>query len=249
MPDEIGREFMEKTRHLHLGPSDQQRGLPPPPVVDSFDPGPDGVPLPPPEQATAGPVDFLALISRRTSVRRYADRPLSLADLSLLLWCTQGIKQVEPGLATLRTVPSAGARHAFETRLWLNRAESLPPGLYAYDALEHRLVPSEATAGMGRELVMACYGQQFLAGCAAIFFWIAVPYRMTWRYGQRGYRYLHLDAGHVGQNFYLAAESIGCGACAVAAFDDVQLNRLLGLDGQDRFVIYLAAVGKRTGDA
>ena len=68
---------------------------------------------------------------------------------------------------------------------------------------------------------------------------------MTWRYEQRGYRYLHLDAGHVCQNLYLAAEAIDSGVCAIAAFDDETLNTLLSLDGEEQFVIYLATVGKR----
>jgi SagB-type dehydrogenase family enzyme len=68
---------------------------------------------------------------------------------------------------------------------------------------------------------------------------------MTYRYGERGYRYLHLDAGHVCQNLYLAAEAIGCGACAIAAFEDDEVNRVLGLDGEHRFAIYLGAVGKK----
>jgi SagB-type dehydrogenase family enzyme len=68
---------------------------------------------------------------------------------------------------------------------------------------------------------------------------------MTWRYGERGYRYLHLDAGHVCQNLYLTAEVIGCGVCAMAAFDDAQLNAVLGLDGERQFAIYAASVGKK----
>ncbi len=80
---------------------------------------------------------------------------------------------------------------------------------------------------------------------AVTFLWVAVPYRMTWRYQERGYRYLHLDAGHVCQNLYLAAEAIDAGVCAVAAFDDDALNTLLCLDAKEAFVIYLAAVGKK----
>ncbi len=68
---------------------------------------------------------------------------------------------------------------------------------------------------------------------------------MRWRYGERGYRYLHMDAGHVCQNLYLAAESIGCGVCAIAAYNDDLLNQTLGLDGEELFVIYVASVGKR----
>jgi SagB-type dehydrogenase family enzyme len=80
---------------------------------------------------------------------------------------------------------------------------------------------------------------------AVTFIWVAVPYRMTWRYGERGYRYLLLDAGHVCQNLYLAAENISSGVCAIAAYHDAMFNELLGLDGENQFVIYLGTVGKK----
>ena len=83
------------------------------------------------------------------------------------------------------------------------------------------------------------------SGSGVVFLWTAVPYRMTWRYGERGYRDLHLDAGHVCQNLYLAAEAVGCGVCAIAAFDDDVMNDLLGIDGNDQFLIYLATAGKK----
>ena len=245
MSGEIGREFMEKTCHGQFGPSDQQCGAPPPPPVSPPDPALARIELPPPEQAVSGPVDFLALVNGRTSCRRYARTPLSLAELSFLLWCTQGIKQMQQGLVAFRTVPSAGARHAFETLLLVNRVEGLEAGLYGYDAAGHRLAQYSTHEGLAEAVVGACYGQDFVRTSAATFLWLAVPYRMTWRYGQRGYRYLHLDAGHVGQNLYLAAEAIGCGACAVGAFDDEALGAFLGLDGRNQFIIYLAAVGKR----
>jgi SagB-type dehydrogenase family enzyme len=83
---------------------------------------------------------------------------------------------------------------------------------------------------------------------AVTFLWVAVVERMTWRYAERGDRYLLLDAGHVCQNLYLAAEALGCGVCAIAAYDDALLNAELGLDGENLFVIYLASLGvKSTG--
>ena len=77
------------------------------------------------------------------------------------------------------------------------------------------------------------------------FIWVTVLERMYWRYGERGYRYLHLDAGHVCQNLYLAAEAIQSGVCAIAAFNDDEINQVMGLDGENQFVIYLGSVGKR----
>ena len=90
----------------------------------------------------------------------------------------------------------------------------------------------------------ACFNQQFILRGGVVFIWTAVPYRMTWRYGERGYRDLHLDAGHVCQNLCLAAKATGCGTRAIAAFDDDDMNAILGINGTDQVVIYLAVVGK-----
>jgi len=90
----------------------------------------------------------------------------------------------------------------------------------------------------------ASLGQQFVLHAGVVFLWVAVPYRMTWRYSERGYRELHKDAGHICQNLYLAAEAVGCGVCAIAAYDDEAMAALLGIDGVEQFVIYLATAGK-----
>ncbi len=241
----IGREFMQKTRYAYLGISDQQRGVGPPPSVGTQTEGRESIELPQPDRLGLDELDFLRLVTGRSSLRTYADTAITMPELSFLLWCTQGIKETHAGVATFRTVPSAGARHAFETVLLVNRVEALDPGLYGYAPLEHRLVVLDTGPGLADRAAEACHGQRFVKESALTFLWVAVPYRMTWRYVERGYRYLHLDAGHVCQNLYLAAEAIGGGACAVAAFDDEALADLLGLDGEESFVIYLAAVGKR----
>ena len=81
--------------------------------------------------------------------------------------------------------------------------------------------------------------------CAALFVWTCVPYRVTWRYGERGYRDMHIDAGHVCQNLYLAAEAVGCGVCAILAFEDEGLSNFLGVDRAVQWPIYVAAVGRK----
>ena len=140
---------------------------------------------------------------------------------------------------------SAGARHALETYLLINRAADLDVGLYRFLASRHKLQLCSAEAGLAAQMTRACFGQNMVADSAVTFVWAAVPDRMTWRYSQRGYRYLHLDAGHVCQNLYLAAEAVGCGVCAIGAFDDEAMDALLGLDGREQFTLYLAAVGKK----
>jgi len=88
-------------------------------------------------------------------------------------------------------------------------------------------------------------GQRQVATSAVTFIWAAVPYRTVWRYSERSYRYLYLDAGHVCQNLHLAAESINCGICAIGAYDDDAADQLLGFDPPDMFVIYMATLGRR----
>ncbi len=250
MTSGIGRQFMEKTQYRHMGPSDQQKGLPQPPLELTPPQGArETVDLPKPATGQFGAMSLRQAIETRRSRRQYADTPLTLEELSYLLWCTQGVREVTAGKATFRTVPSAGARHPFETMLLVNRVEGLDPGLYWFVASGHRLVRLDAEPRIADRIVQAAYNQEFIAKSAVTFIWIADVVRTTWRYGERGYRYMHLDAGHVCQNLYLVAESIGAGCCAIGAFTDEAMNELLGLDGVDQFVIYMGVVGKRKATA
>ncbi len=244
MSESIGEQFMRQTHSRLQAPPAHRKGEPQPPLQLPYDPSAELIDLPAASEVDLGSYDLRRAIDTRRSIREYAAAPLTLEELSYLLWCTQGVKGLRSQSATLRTVPSAGARHAFETYLLVNRVAGLEPGLYRFLAIEHKLLPFVASPDVTREATLACFAQDFVAASAATFIWTAVTYRMTWRYGQRGYRFLHLDAGHVCQNLYLAAQSIACGACAIAAFDDDALNGLLRLDGREQFVIYLATVGK-----
>lgn len=249
MKSGVGRDFLEKTKHKFLELSDQQKGLTQPPLVWPHQPANPAIPLPHPGQTPLDLVDLRQLITHRTSVRDYSAKPLDLAQLSYLLWCTQGVKLIYGHQMMLRTVPSAGARHAFETVLLINRVEGLEAGVYRYLPVEHQLEVISTQPDLAGRFAAACFGQSMIMQCAVAFIWVAVPYRMTWRYGERGYRYLYLDAGHVCQNLYLAAEAIEAGACAVGAFDDDALSTLLGLNEEEAFVIYLAAVGRKPEEA
>jgi SagB-type dehydrogenase family enzyme len=240
----IGREFMQKTCHAYLGKSDQDKGLPQPPFERGVGKNQAVIDLPVPDTLPNPSVSLRSLVEGRLSHRRYAATPLTLAELSYLLWCTQGVKVVLPQ-ATRRTVPSAGSRHAFETFILANRVDGLAPGLYRFMAVDHVLAVVDTGAGLAERVMAACLDQKHVTDSAAMFIWTADVYRMAWRYGERGYRYLLLDAGHTCQNLYLAAESIRCGVCAIAAFDDDALNTVLGLDGEQQFALYAGTVGKK----
>jgi len=240
-----GREFMEKTKYEHLDRSDQVKGLPQPPLTL---PPAEGKPvhrLPDPGEAPRRALDLWDAINNRVSIRAYGEEPLSLEELSYLLWCTQGVKDATNRPATLRTVPSAGARHCFETYVLVNRVEGLRRGLYRFLATKHRLQEVDTDPGIAERITQACFNQHFVMQSAATFIWTAVAYRIMWRYGERGYRYMHLDAGHVCQNLYLAAEAVGCGACAIGAFYDDALNEALQIDGVEQFAVYVGVLGKK----
>lgn len=241
----IGKEFVEKTKYKYLSRSDQGKGAPSPPLE---------LPWNKDAQLIQLVTDFTSIpdrsikdcINERRTLRKYAPSSLSLTELSWLVWSAQGIQDSMRRTYTLRTVPSAGARHAFELYLLVNRVDELSPGLYRYIASKHSLILIDQSENLAEKLTKASYNQNMIKNSAVAFFLVAVPYRMTWRYGERGYRYLYLDAGHVCQNIYLASENINCGACAIGAFHDDELNHILNLNGDDQFIIYIATVGKRS---
>jgi len=240
---DTGKTFMEKTKYQNMENAPQQLGEPQPSLEAPVDTE-ERIPLPDPAGLAFGDVPLIDTINQRRSLRRYRDIPVTLDELSYLLWCCQGV-QKQGEKRTIRTVPSAGARHAFETYALVNRVEGLESGLYRYMALSGTLAPVNLNEGIAESLTNACLGQGMVLSAAATFFWVPEVERMYYRYGERGYRYLHLDAGHACQNLYLAAESVGCGACGIAAFNDDTLNAVLGLDGVKEFAVYACAVGKR----
>lgn len=159
---------------------------------------------------------------------------------------SQGIKKISQKYGmTFRTVPSAGSHHPFETYLSINRVQELEAGLYHFMADTHQLEIVSLGAYVNQALTTAALEQQHVASSAVTFIWVANPYRTSWRYGSRAYRYLYLDAGHACQNLYLAAESIDSGVCAIGAYDDDLVNKLIGVDGVEQFAIYLASLGKK----
>jgi len=236
---------MQETKYENLVDSPQREGAPFPDVEVIFRPDAERIDLPEPKKDFLPSEDLTNLIAERETLRKYSDIFLSMDEVSILLWGTQGIKTTWKNGLTKRTVPSAGSRHPFETVLLVNKVEGVTPGLYQYIASGHQLSLLDASASCNADLTEACLKQSHVRTSAVTFAWAAIATRTIWRYSQRGYRYIHLDAGHVCQNLYLLAEAIGCGVCAIAAFDDDAVNRVIGLDGEEQFVVYLASVGKK----
>ena len=182
-------------------------------------------------------------LQQRRSCRRFGKSAISIKDLSMLLWASQGISG-RAGNFFFRTAPSAGALYPVETYLSVQNVETIDGGLFHFQPAEFCLEKMSAELP-GNKVAEAALGQSFLAQAGLVFIWSAILRRSFSKYGHRGMRYILMDAGHISQNLLLAAEALGLGACPVAAFYDDELNALLGLDGTEESVIYMAAVGTR----
>jgi SagB-type dehydrogenase family enzyme len=181
------------------------------------------------------------ILKKRRSVRRFSTAPLSPADLSYLLWASTGIQRVEKGYA-FRTAPSAGALYPIETYLICNRVEEIDSGIYHYNISEHHLEQLRL-GDFSRQIAMAALGQAVCQTCAVVFIWTAVVSRSKWKYNQRAYRYIYLDAGHIAAHLSLAAVYRTLGSCQIGAFFDDQMDGLLDISDTDEHTVYLSVVG------
>ncbi len=239
MKDDIGREFQERTKNKRgaLGgrPLDWDNK---PPTYKTY-PQAKSFPLPRP---LANDVPFDDVMRSRRSVRSFSSDPLTLEELSYLLWSSTGIREVSGGHA-FRTSPSAGALYPIETYVVINSVQGLGPGLYHYNVKDHKL-ETLRPGDLGEEVAHAALEQDMCALAPAVFIWTAIFPRTIWKYGQRAYRYIYLDAGHIGAHLSLAAVSMGLGTCQIAATYDDEINAFLGVDGVREGVVYMSVVGR-----
>ncbi len=245
-PMEPYRKFLKSDRWAEWEglETDQRRGVPAPPVEMPCPAGATLVELVAPGDLTIGTMPLIEAMRRRHSQRRFTEEPLSLEELSFLLWATQGLRPAARSDPAWRTVPSAGGRHPFETYLAAHHVQGVAPGLYRYLPLEHRLCFLRADPALPERIIDGCRDQRYAGRCAATFIWTVLPYRSEWRYGPIAHKMIAQDAGHLCQNLYLAVEAIGAGTCAIGAYDQDKMDALLGVDGQDEFTIYIAPVGR-----
>jgi SagB-type dehydrogenase family enzyme len=231
-------------KRVDFSSTPQSLGVEQPPWQKPCRPGQERVALSPAGRWSIPGIGLEKAIARRRSRRKFSPGALSLDELSFLLWATQGRRPGPGSRHNFRTVPSAGCRHALETYVIAFRVTGLPKAIYRYLPLDHALVEEARRPGMEGLVAEATFGQRFCGGAAATFVWTAIPARMEWRYAEASYKVIAIDAGHACQNLYLASEAIAAGACAVAAYDQEAMDRLLGVDGNDEFTLYLAPVGK-----
>ena len=239
----IGAQYQRETKyargHLPGGALDWDRK----PETYKHYPDAPRVALSRPDAAGGAPL-WEAIAGRR-SVRRFGAEPLAAADLSQLLWASQGIT-AHAGQVELRAAPSAGALYPVETYLAVHDVAGVEPGLYHYYVPDHALEQLRA-GDFRREVARAALDQRMAAAANVVLIWTGVFPRSAWKYRQRAYRYVYLDAGHIAQNVALAAVGLGLATCQIAALYDDEANALLGVDGEDESTIYMTVVGRPAG--
>jgi len=241
------KDSIRKT--IDFSKTDQSMGIKAPPIEKPYSAESKRIELLTADWDKFFNISLSEAIKNRESRRNYNQNPLTLMELSFLLWATQGIR-IYAGDYAFRNVPSAGCRHALETYLAVfnvegaESGEKIDPGIYRYLPLTHELLFEFSEQHLAEKMIKGTFGQIFAGKSAVTFIWSAIPYRMEWRYGLDSHKVIAMDAGHVGQNMYLACEAIGAGTCAIGAYDQEYLDNLLRLDVKDEFTIYLAPVGK-----
>jgi SagB-type dehydrogenase family enzyme len=191
-----------------------------------------------PQPRASGTRSVEEALAQRRSVRDYADEPLTAAQLAQLLWAAQGITMPSRGL---RTAPSAGALYPLEVYVAVERVVGVPAGVYHYAPGPHRL-ELVVDRPVRAQLCEAALSQAAVADAPATVAIAAEYARTTGKYGERGRRYAHLEAGHAAQNVYLQAIALGLGTVVIGAFDDERVNALLGMKPGEA-PLYLMPVG------
>jgi SagB-type dehydrogenase family enzyme len=260
MLEHPGRTFQDKTSYRRDSMEERELEWRSKPLTYKFYSYAPVISLPSPTRALdQDPApDLWTCVGRRRSVRSFGTAPLSLLELSRLLWASAGITTtfITPhGQDFYRAAPTAGALYPIETYVVANRVEGLEPGLYHYrvaglDILERPIMEGShsleqlKTGDLRSEITAAALDQPMCGKAGVVFLWTAVFARSEWKYRERAYRYFYLDAGHMAAQLSLAAVAQGLGSCAVAAFYDDEANALLGIDGQTEGIVYMTAAGK-----
>jgi SagB-type dehydrogenase family enzyme len=235
----IGDNFQKETKYYRDKMSDRSLDWTSQPKLYKSYPNSPQIKLP--DICPLSDMPLFEALKIRKSIRTYQNKPIQKETLSYLLWASTGISRREQGYE-FRTAPSAGALYPIETYLVVNNVEEIPTGVYHYNIQNHYLeLLKEGDYAV--ETANAALEQRMCIEAPVVFIWTAVFERMKWKYGQRAYRYIYLDAGHMAENLALTATSIGLGSCQIGALYDDEVNQVIGVDGIEESVIYMSVVG------
>lgn len=247
---EAERDFLKSNFYkLKSIKTDKMKGLPQPEGIKGHDPNARIISLPTVNIDILKKPDIFQCMKDRRSIRQYSEEAISPDELSFLLWATQGITGTNKAGLTLKTVPCSGATHTFETYLFIMNVDGLEKGIYRYLPIEHALLFLLRLEDIEKKVDEISMDQPFVPHftkkSAVTFAWSTTPYRSEWKFDVSAHKKILIDVGHICQNLYMAGEALNLGVCAIGIYDQEAVDKLLQLDGEDEFVIYLAAVGKK----
>lgn len=241
--EKIGDKFQKETKYYRNSFGDSPNWSLQPELYKSY-PDSQKIELPKPNNIKTETFNY-AILNRR-SIRNFSKKSLSKEQLSYLIWASTGLQRKE-GNFDYRTAPSAGALYPIETYIVINNVKNIEQGVYHYNIKSHHL--EEIKKGDYRSVIKeAALDQHMCYHAAAVFIWTAIFNRSKCKYGQRAYRYIYLDAGHIAENLALSATSINLGTCQIAALYDDEVNQIIDIDGLTESTIYLTVVGVPFGD-
>lgn len=224
-----------RDRHMR----DDLGSIPPTPNFKNY---PEAERLQLPEPDLSRPANLWQCLAKRRSERNTTPDPLSVDELSKIMWAAQGVT-ARAGIYLLRTAPSAGALYPFETYLYIDKVKDAPQGIYHFNVADFALERMQ-DGNFSRAFADASMGQPAVSRAAVVIIWTAMMLRCMVKYRDRAMRYIPMDLGHVCQNVQLAATAMDLGSCSIGAFYDDDINELLGIDGEEETVLYLITVGR-----
>ena len=234
----IGDRFQEETKYSRTKMGEGPDWSKQPDLYKHYPKSPQ-IRLPKPQLTSSKKLD--EVLTQRRSIRSFQDTPLSKKEISYLLWASTGIQRKEHGYE-FRTAPSAGALYPIETYLVINNVDEIEQGVYHYN-IKHHYLEQLRTGDFRTEITAAALNQHMCTNATVVFIWTALFNRSKCKYGQRAYRYIYLDAGHIAENLALAATNINLGSCHIAALFDEEVNKIIDVDGSEESTIYLTVVG------
>jgi SagB-type dehydrogenase family enzyme len=211
-------------------------------ATSAFKTYPEAERLPLPEPDLSRPANLWQCLATRRCERNTKPDPLSLQELSKIMWAAQGVT-ARTGIYLLRTAPSAGALYPFETYLYIDKVKDAPQGIYHFNVADFALERLQE-GDFNRAVTTAALGQPVVRRAGVVIIWTAMMLRCMVKYRERSVRYIPMDLGHVCQNVQLAATAMGLGSCPIGAFYDDDINELLGVNGEEETVLYLVTVGR-----
>ena len=239
-----GKEFMEKTRYPDYSTVDMILRVPEPPPELPVPKGTKPIKLPNPNRIRIPDMPVREALESWEPVGFFSRSSLTMKELSYLLWCTQGERKLEGSLTNIRNVPSSGERHPIDTYFMVGEIEDLPTGIYRYLPGTHRIMAIREDSDLPFSMGTASMNFKVITRAAVTFLWAASPYRSVWALGNRGYRSIFIEAGHICQALIMASACIGCRVHPIDLFRDQMMAQLAGLDPESQWPLYIAAVGR-----